>query len=115
MIELSKLAFNIVIAEELAKRIKAKQKGYTYSLKTIVDKLTVIDFVNSEPYHKLFSLVIYNDGDNDVYVSVNTYAKNAPLKPHETLSIKFDNAVIEKLYLDIDEGKSTIVRIFGIY
>jgi hypothetical protein len=103
------------MAEEIARKIKPKQKGYTYSIMTLVDKLTVIDFVNNEPHAKLFSLTIYNDGDSDVYVSVNNYEKNAPLKPHEILNIKFNDAVIEKLYLDVNEGERTIVRVFGIY
>ena len=115
MDELAELALNIVMAEEMARRIKPRQRGYTYSLRIVVDGLTVIDFVDNEPHAKLFSLTIYNDGDSDVYVSVNNYEKNAPLKPHETLNIKFNDAVIEKLYLDVDEGKKTEVRVFGIY
>jgi hypothetical protein len=115
MAGLSKLAFSIVIAEEIARMVKSRQKGFTYSMKVLVDRLTVIDFVNGDPHSKLFSIVIYNDGNSDVYASVNTYSKNAPVKPHETLSIRFDSPVIEKLYLDVNEGKSTEVRIFGIY
>jgi hypothetical protein len=113
--ELTELALNIVMAEEMTRRIKSRQRGYTHSLKIVVDGLTVIDFVENEPHAKLFSLTIYNDGDSDVYVSVNNYEKNAPLKPHEILNIRFDDAVIEKLYLDVDEGKTTTVRVFGTY
>jgi len=113
--ELNELAFNIVMAEEIARKIRPRQKGFTHSLRVVVEGLTVIDFVSNEPYSKLFSITVYNDGDSDVYVSVNTYEKNAPLKPHETLNIKYDEPVIEKLFLDVDEGKSTVVRVFGIY
>jgi hypothetical protein len=115
MSELTKFALNIVMAEEIARKMKSRQRGLTHSLKVVVDKLTVMDFVNNEPHARLFSLTIYNDGDGEVYVSVNRYERGAPLKPHEILTLKFDDAVIEKLYLDVDEGKSTVVRVFGIY
>jgi hypothetical protein len=113
--ELAELAFNIVMAEEIARKIRPRQKGFTHSLRVVVEGLTVIDFVSDEPHSKLFSITVYNDGNSEVYVSVNTYERNAPLKPHETLSIKYDEPVIEKLFLDVDEGKSTEVRVFGIY
>jgi len=115
MSELKGLVSSIIIAEELARKTKKRHKGYTYSLEITVDKLTVIDLVSSEPHAKLISVTIYNDGDSDVYVSVNKYEKKAPLKPHETLNIKFDEPIIEKIFLDLDEGKSTTVRVFGLY
>jgi len=109
------LAIGIVVAEEIARNIKSRQKGYTYSLAVVVDKLKVIDFVNDEPHAKLTSITIYNDGKDEVYASVNTYVKNAPIKPHEILNVEFREPLIEKLYLDVDEGKTAVVRIFGIY
>jgi hypothetical protein len=112
---LTSAAIGVVIAEETARLLKKRNKGYTFSLKTVVDKLKVIDFVNGEPHAKLSSITIYNDGEDEVYASVNTHVKNAPIKPHEILNIDFSEPMIEKLYLDIDEGKTTVVRIFGIY
>jgi len=112
---IDRIVASIVAAEETARKIKPKQKGHTHSLSILVDKLTVVDFANNEPHAKLFALTIYNDGDSEVYVSVNKYERGAPLKPHEVLNIRFDDAVIERLYLDVDEGKSTTVRVFGTY
>jgi hypothetical protein len=109
------LAIGVVMAEEIARSMKSKQKGYTYSLTIVVDKLKIIDFVDSEPHARLASITIYNDGEDEVYASVNTYVKNAPIKPHEILNIEFREPLIEKLYLDVDEGKTATVRIFGIY
>ena len=111
----TQLAIGVVIAEETARLLKKKNKGYTYSIKIIVDGLKVIDFVNGEPHAKLSSITIYNDGEDEVYASVNTYVRNAPIKPHEILNIEFSEPMIQKLYLDVDEGKTAVVRIFGIY
>jgi hypothetical protein len=115
MSELTGLVSSIIIAEELARKSRKKYKGYTYSRVITVDRLTVIDLVSSEPYARLISITVYNDGDSDVYVSVNKYEKKAPLKPHETLNIKFEEPMIEKIFLDVDDGKSTTVRVFGLY
>jgi hypothetical protein len=112
---LTSTAINIVMAEEIARLLKKKSRGYTYSLKVVVDGLKIIDFVNGEPHAKLTSITIYNDGEDEVYASVNTYVKNAPIKPHEILNIEFSEPLIEKLYLDVDEGKRAVVRVFGTY
>jgi hypothetical protein len=112
---IDKIVASIVVAEETARKIKPRQKGHTHSLSILVDKLTVVDFVNNEPHARLFALTICNDGDSEVYASINEHKRGAPLKPHETLSVRFDDAVIEKLYLDVDEGKSAVVRVFGTY
>jgi len=79
--ELAELAFNIVMAEEIARKIRPRQKGLTHSLRVVVEGQTVIDFVSGEPHSKLFSITVHNDGGSEVYVSVNTYERNAPLKP----------------------------------
>jgi len=112
---LTSTAISIVMSEEIARLLKKKNRGYTYSLKVDVDGLKIIDFVNDEPHARLTSITIYNDGEDEVYASVNTYVKNAPIKPHEILNIEFDDQLIEKLYLDVDEGKKAVVRVFGTY
>jgi hypothetical protein len=108
---LLELAFAIVAAEE----VQPKLLGYTYSKTLLVDKLTILDFINDEPHHPLFSVNIYNDGSDDVYVSVNNYSRGAVVKPHESFRIDMRAPRIEKLFLDVDSGKKAYIRVFGIY
>lgn len=104
--------------EEVAERLEkalAKPRGLTYPVKVFVDKLVVIDFVKELPHSPLSSITIYNDGPDEVYPSVNEHQKIASLKPGESLSIELGTPGIEKLYLDVDEGKKAYIRGFGIY
>jgi hypothetical protein len=102
------------VAEKL-ERALAKPKGLTYPINILVDKLTVIDFVKGAPYTPLFSITIYNDGPDEVYPSVNEHQRIAPLKPGESLNIELGAQGIERLYLDVDEGKKASVRAFAVY
>jgi hypothetical protein len=126
--ELLKAALTLAIAEENARIVAetlakktlkpktiVKPKGYTHPIKVAVDKLTVIDFTIKPPYTPLFSITLFNDGPDDVYPSVNTYQKLVQLKYGESLQIKFSSPKIEKLYLDVDDGKEANIRGFGIY
>jgi hypothetical protein len=108
---LLELAFAIVSAEE----VQPKPLGYTYTKTVLVDKLVILDFINDEPHHPLFSIDIYNDGVDEVYVSINNYSRNAVLKPYESLRIDMRAPSIKRLYLDVDNGKKAYIRIFGIY
>jgi hypothetical protein len=103
-----------VITEGL-REISHRPRGYTHQLNILVEKLVVVDFVNDEPHVPLFSIVIYNDGPDEVYVSVNVYQKIAPLKFGEYLKIDMLSPKIEKLYLDVNEGKKAYIRVFGVY
>jgi hypothetical protein len=100
------LAFAIVSAEEA----QPKPRGYTYTKTLLVDGLVVLDF---KP--PLFSVSIYNDGADEVYVSINNYSKDVVLKPHESLKIDLRAPLIKRIYIDIDHGKKAYIRIFGIY
>jgi hypothetical protein len=108
----------------------AKPKGYIYPIKVLVDRLTVIDFVNKYPYTPLISVTLFNDGPDEVYPSVNDYQRTVspkagetipvdvritPLKPGESLTIDMRQPIIERLFLDVAEGKHTFIRGFGIY
>ena len=108
---LLELAFAIASAEEA----QPKPRGYTYTKTLLVDKLVVLDFINGEPYCPLFSIDIYNDGADEVYVSINNYSRGAVLKPYELLKIDLRAPLIKRIYLDVDNGKKALIRIFGIY
>jgi hypothetical protein len=96
-------------------RLLAKPRGYIYSINRVVDRLTVIDFTKEYPRSPLFAITLFNDGPNDVYVSINEYQKVTPLKPKDSISVDMRCPVIEVLYLDVDEGKKTSIRGFGTY
>jgi hypothetical protein len=109
--KLLELAFAIVASEEA----QPKPRGYTYTKTLLVDGLVVLDFINGEPHCPLFSVDIYNDGADEVYVSVNNYSKGAVLKPYESMRIDLRAPNIKRLYLDVDSGKKAFIRVFGIY
>jgi hypothetical protein len=112
MDDLLKQAILLAIAEELKPQMP---KGYVYPINVTVTSLTILDFIVGEPHTPLFSLTLYNDGLDDLYVGVNTYQKTTPLKRGESLSVKLLTPRIERLYLDVDEGKTATARGFGIY
>jgi hypothetical protein len=101
--------------ERLARIESARPKGYVHQIKVVVDKLIVLDFLKERPYTPLFAITLYNDGPDDVYLSVNDYQKITPLKSGETLTVDYHAPLIERLYLDVDEGRSAFIRGFGIY
>jgi hypothetical protein len=111
MDDLLKQAILLAIAEEL----KPQVKGYVYPINVTVTSLTILDFIVGEPHTPLFSITLYNDGLDDLYVGINSYQKTTPLKRGESLSIKLLTPRIERLYLDVDEGKTATARGFGIY
>jgi hypothetical protein len=92
-----------------------RPKGYVHHIKVVVDKLVVLDFVKGHPYAPLVAITLYNDGPDEVYPSVNEHRKITPLKPGETLTIDYHAPTIERLYLDVDEGRNAIIRGFGTY
>jgi hypothetical protein len=106
------LAGMIEDAVERLARIESatKPKGYVYHIKLVVDKLVVLDFLKGYPYAPLFVITLYNDGPDEVYPSVNGHQKIAQLKPGETLTIDYHAPMIERLYLDVDEGRSANIR-----
>jgi hypothetical protein len=111
----------VALLDEIAERLlsleklSAKPKGKIYPINITVSKLEIIDFINGYPREPLFSISIFNDGPDEVYPSVNTHQKRTPLKYGEPLSIEFHAPRIEKLYLDVDEGKKANIRGFGMY
>jgi len=111
MNDLLKQAILLAIAEELKPQTP---KGYVYPINVTVTSLTILDFVNGEPHTPLFSITLYNDGQNNAYVGINSYQKTAPLRPGEYLNVEFKTPTIKKLYLDVNEGE-TYIRGFGIY
>jgi len=96
-------------------RLLAKPRGYIYSINRVVDHLTIIDFTKEYPRSPLFAITLFNDGPNDVYVSINEYQKVTLLKPGDSISVDMRYPVIEVLYLDVDEGKKASIRGFGTY
>jgi hypothetical protein len=100
--------------EEALGRLQ-RPKGYVHPIAIMVTEATYLDFVIGMPHSPLFSITLYNDGPDEVYPSVNAHQRNVPLKPGESLHIDCYSPAIERLYLDVDEGKKAFVRGFGIY
>jgi hypothetical protein len=113
--------FQTVLLDEIAERLLhleellAKPRGCVYPIRVAVEKLTIIDFVRGYPYTRLFAITLFNDGPDSVYPSVNDYQKHTPLNTGESLTLEYHSPRIEKLILDVDEGKTANVRGFGIY
>jgi len=114
MDDLLKYAMLLAIAEE-TKETRAEPRGFIYPINVTITSLTILDFIVGEPHTPLFSLTLYNDGQNDVYIGVNSYQKTAPLRPGEYLNVEFKTPVIKQLYLDVEAGKNAYIRGFGIY
>jgi hypothetical protein len=114
MDDLLKQAILLAIAEE-TKEARAEPKGFIYPISMEVTSLTTLDFIVGEPHTPLFSITLYNDGQNDVYVGINSYQKTAPLRPEEYLNVEFKFPIIKRLYLDVNEGEKAYIRGFGIY
>jgi len=112
MDDLLKQSILLAIAEELKPQTP---KGYVYPINVTVSELTILDFIVGEPHTPLFSITLYNDGQNDVYVGINSYQKTAPLRPGEYLNVEFKTPVIKRLYLDVNEDEKAYIRGFGIY
>jgi hypothetical protein len=100
--------------EEALGRLQ-RPKGYIHPITVTVTEATYLDFVLGMPHSPLFSITLYNDGPDEVYPSVNSHQRNVPLKPGESLNIDCHSPAIERLYLDVDEGKKALVRGFGLY
>jgi|YelNatPaOPRAMG01_1025707.scaffolds.fasta_scaffold31800_4 hypothetical protein len=100
--------------EEVLGRLQ-RPKGYIHPIAVTVTEATYLDFVIGMPHSPLFSITIYNDGPDDVYPSVNIHQKNVPLKLGESLQIDCQAPKIERLYLDVEEGRKAYIRGFGIY
>ena len=103
------------VVTEGMREIFPRPKGYIYQLNILVERLVVVDFVNNEPHTPLFSLLIYNDGPDEVYISINVYKKISPLKIGDYLKIDMFSPKIDKLFLDVNEGRKAYIRVFGIY
>jgi hypothetical protein len=108
---LDEIAERLLHVEELL----AKPKGYTFPIKVTVEELTVLDFMMLYPHAPLFAVTVYNDGPDEVYPSINEHQKQTPLMPGENVNFTYTSPRIEKLILDVDNGKKANVRGFGIY
>jgi hypothetical protein len=92
-----------------------KPEGKIYTVSVTVDRLTVINFVEDYPRTMLYSITLFNDGPDDVSVSVNSYENRLLLKAGESVDLNFGSPVIETLLLDVELGKKASVRGVGIY
>jgi hypothetical protein len=92
-----------------------KPEGKIYTVNVVVDKLTVINFVEDSPRAMLYSITLFNDGPDDVSVSVNSYENRLLLKAGESVDLNFSSPVIRTLLLDVELGKKSSVRGVGIY
>ncbi len=89
-----------------------RPRGGVIPINVSVSGLVEIDFEKSYGV-RLIDISLFNDGLDDVYVSVNTPQFTTPLKKGESLRLPFRAKVIKKLYL-FSSGSSQ-VRGFGIY
>jgi hypothetical protein len=96
-------------------KLLAKPKGYIYPIKITVAKLEIIDFLKEPPHTQLFAVTIFNDGPDEVYPSVNIHQRTTPIKPNENVRFEFTAPKIEKIFLDVDDGKTANIRGFGVY
>jgi hypothetical protein len=100
--------------EEVIKLL-TKPKGKVYPIKITVEKMTILDFINGYPHTPLFSITVYNDGPDDVYIGVNDHQDHTELKFGENLNIEFTAPKIERLIFDVGDGKKANIRGFGVY
>jgi len=72
----------------------------------------VVDF-RAEP---LYSFSLYNDGEGDVYVGVNTYPEQeVPIHKRESYDCPIEKrGAIRTIYIVCESGKSATVRIYGV-
>jgi len=92
-----------------------KPKGYICPIKLTIDRPTIIDFSKEYPYTPLFSLSLFNDGPDEVYVGINIEQKVTPLKAGESFEAELYAPNIKRLYLYVEAGKTANIRGFGIY
>lgn len=111
------------IAAHAAKQTKLLQKLYDHEKDLEGDgltryiPLTVTDKQENYLLPEVWqSCSITNDGDNMVYIKVNTpYADEIPLNQSETLNQDTKTHKLKRLYLRCDTGKTSSIRILGIY
>jgi hypothetical protein len=92
-----------------------KPEGKIYTVDVTVDRLTVINFVEDYPRTMLYSITLFNDGPDDVNVSVNSYENRLLLKAGESVDLNFSSPVIRTLLLEVEIGRKAKVRGVGIY
>ena len=92
-----------------------KPEGKIYTVDIEVDKLTVINFAEDYPRTMLYSITLFNDGPDDVSVSVNSYENRLILKAGESVDLNFGSPVIKTLLLDVELGRKAKVRGVGVY
>jgi hypothetical protein len=111
----TQMLYDIASMLEEVVGLLSKPKGRVYPIKVTVERTTILDFVNEYPHTPLFSVTVYNDGPNEVYIGINGYQKQTDLKYGENLSIEFTAPKIEKIIFDVGEGKRANIRGFGVY
>lgn len=82
-------------------------------------KITVSDSITELPLDPPWlALSIANDSSSyGVYHSINDQSKlldQTPIEANGTFDVKFDYAIIKRLYLQAESGGSASVRIFGV-
>jgi hypothetical protein len=91
-----------------------KPQGRLLPISVDVEGTKILRFVQEFPFTPLFSLTLFNDGPEDVFVNIEVLQKVTPLKPFDTLNINMEAPVIKELILVTNKGNAHI-RGFGIY
>jgi len=111
----------IALLDEIAERLsrieeKVRQvpKGVLPIIVEVKD-LCILNFLTNDPFSRLFSLTLYNDGPDPVYPGINIAQSVTMLKPGEDLRIDLEYPGIERLYLSVARGKRALIRGFGVY
>ena len=74
--------------------------------------------INYRVFKPLFSLHVWNDGPDDVFIAINEQKmrdKYIKLKKDEDTSFKYNVPVIRLLYYYCREGESADIRVAGVY
>ncbi len=91
---------------------KMLAEGYVVQINVDVSGQVEIDF-EREYGVKLMDISLFNDGPDDIYVSVNKPEFKTPVRRGESITLPFRAKVIKKIY--IYSSGSAHVRGFGIY
>jgi hypothetical protein len=85
-----------------------------YREETVTADVTEIDFLDVDPYRRLFRVDVFNKGDYDAQVRVNKEGDWIPVEARAYQPLVFDKAHIRYLTMKTTNG-STTLKLVGVY
>lgn len=85
-----------------------------YREETVTADVTEIDFLDVDPYRRLFRVDVFNKGDYDAQVRVNKEGDWIPVEARAYQPLVFDKAHIRYLELKTTNGTTTL-KLVGVY